>query len=387
MNIQQMDQTYVAHTYARFPVTLVSGKGSLVWDDTGKRYIDLTSGIGVTAFGAADEEWIAAVTTQLGKIQHSSNLFYTAPDAMLAKTLCERTGMKRVFFANSGAESNECAIKTARKYAAERHGADTYTILTLVNSFHGRTLATLSATGQDHYHALYQPLLPGFVHTPANDLDALKAAAREHKLAAVMFECVQGEGGVRALERQFVQGAAEFCRENDILLIIDEVQTGNGRTGTLYAYEQCGVQPDIVTTAKGLGGGLPLGACLLGEKVQDVLQPGDHGSTYGGNPAACAGAVSIISRIDDALLAGVRERSRLIFDALSGAPGIEAVTGLGLMIGVKTARPAREIVDRCIENGALFLTAKDRVRLLPALNIPVEQLEKALDILRSACRE
>ena len=299
MNTKQTDQTYVAHTYARFPVEIVSGRGSEVFDETGKRYIDLTSGIGVDALGVADPEWIAAVTEQLGKVQHISNLFYTAPAANLAKLLCERTGMKRVFFSNSGAEANECAIKAARKYAAQTHGADTYTILTLEKSFHGRTLATLSATGQDKYHAQFQPLLPGFVHTPANDLDALKAAAETHKLAAVMMECVQGEGGVTALSPDFVQGAAAYCREHDILLIIDEVQTGNGRTGTLYAYEQFGVEPDLVTTAKGLGGGLPLGACLFGEKVQDVFQPGDHGSTYGGSPTACAGAISILSRIDD----------------------------------------------------------------------------------------
>ena len=255
-----------------------------------------------------------------------------------------------------------------------------------MNSFHGRTLATLSATGQDHYHALYQPLLPGFVHTPANDLDALMAAARHHKLAAVMFECVQGEGGVRALERQFVQGAAAFCRENDILLIIDEVQTGNGRTGTLYAYEQFGVQPDIVTTAKGLGGGLPLGACLLGEKVQDVLQPGDHGSTYGGNPAACAGALNVLGRIDDKLLAQVREKSEYLFQTFTGAPGIESVTGLGLMVGLKTEKNARDILAVCRDHGVLALTAKDKIRLLPALNIPTELLREAAVVIKEAAK-
>ena len=329
MDLKTIDQTYIANTYARFPVEIVSGKGSEVFDENGKRYIDLTSGIGVTAFGVADDAWVAAVTEQLGKVQHMSNLFYTAPDALLAQLLCQRTGMKKVFFANSGAEANECAIKVARKYAAEAHGADTYTILTLVNSFHGRTLATLSATGQEHYHELFQPLVPGFVHTPANDLEALKAAANEHKLAAVMLECIQGEGGVVPLEPEFVKGAAEFCKENDIVLIIDEVQTGNGRTGTLYAYEQFGVQPDVVSTAKGLGGGLPLGACLMGEKVQDVLQPGDHGSTYGGNPVACAGALNVLSRIDDQLLKEVQEKSQYLIDVFSAAEGIESVTGMG----------------------------------------------------------
>ena len=386
MNTKQTDQTYVAHTYARFPVEIVSGRGSEVFDENGKRYIDLTSGIGVDALGVADPEWIAAVTAQLGKVQHISNLFYTAPAANLAKLLCERTGMKRVFFSNSGAEANECAIKAARKYAAQTHGADTYTILTLEKSFHGRTLATLSATGQDKYHAQFQPLLPGFIHTPANDLDALKAAASRHKLAAVMMECVQGEGGVTALSPSFVQGAAAFCKANDILLIIDEVQTGNGRTGTLYAYEQFGVRPDLVTTAKGLGGGLPLGACLFGEKVQDVFQPGDHGSTYGGSPTACAGAISILSRIDDKLLAAVREKSAYLFDTFTRAEGVESVSGLGLMIGLKTTKPAPEILAAAREKGVLALTAKEKIRLLPALNIPMELLKEAAEILVECCK-
>ncbi|MBQ3262327.1 MAG: acetylornithine/succinylornithine family transaminase [Oscillospiraceae bacterium] len=386
MNTKQTDQAYVAHTYARFPVEIVSGRGSEVFDETGKRYIDLTSGIGVDAFGVADPAWIAAVTAQLGRVQHISNLFYTAPAANLAQLLCERTGMKRVFFSNSGAEANECAIKAARKYAAQTKGADTYTILTLEKSFHGRTLATLSATGQDKYHAQFQPLLPGFVHTPANDLDALKAAAETHKLAAVMMECVQGEGGVTALDPAFVQGAAAFCKANDILLIIDEVQTGNGRTGTLYAYEQFGVKPDLVTTAKGLGGGLPLGACLFGEKVQDVFQPGDHGSTSGGSPAACAGALSVLGRIDDKLLSEVRAKSAYLFEIFTGAEGIESVSGLGLMIGLKTTKPAPEILAAARERGVLALTAKEKIRLLPALNIPMEQLKEAAGIIVDCCK-
>ena len=386
LNTKQADQAYVAHTYARFPVEIVSGRGSEVFDETGKRYIDLTSGIGVDAFGVADPAWIAAVTAQLGRVQHISNLFYTAPAANLAQLLCERTGMKRVFFSNSGAEANECAIKAARKYAAQTKGADTYTILTLEKSFHGRTLATLSATGQDKYHAQFQPLLPGFVHTPANDLDALKAAAESHKLAAVMMECVQGEGGVTALDPAFVQGAAAFCKANDILLIIDEVQTGNGRTGTLYAYEQFGVKPDLVTTAKGLGGGLPLGACLFGEKVQDVFQPGDHGSTYGGSPAACAGALSVLSRIDDKLLSEVRAKSAYLFEIFTGAEGIESVSGLGLMIGLKTVKPAPEILAAARERGVLALTAKEKIRLLPALNIPMDQLKEAAGIIVDCCK-
>ena len=386
-DIQALDRTYVANTYARFPVELATGKGSILTDINGKDYIDMGSGIAVNGFGAADDQWIAAVTEQLGRLPHASNLYYTEPCAKLAELLCSRTGMKKVFFGNSGAEANECAIKVARKYSAQKKGAECYPLVTLRNSFHGRTLATLSATGQDHYHELYRPLVPGFAHIVPGDLDALAAIDANTPVAGIMIECVQGEGGVVPLEAGFVKGLAAYAQAHDIPLIVDEVQTGNGRSGQLYSYMTFGIRPDIVSTAKGLGGGLPIGACLMGEKVQDVLTPGDHGSTFGGNPAVCAGALSILSRIDDALLAGVRERSRLIFDTLTGAPGVEAVSGLGLMIGIKTAKPAREVVAKCIENGVLCLTAKDRVRLLPALNIPMDQLQKALDVLKAACGE
>ena len=386
-NTQTLDKTYIANTYARFPVELISGKGSLLKGADGRDYIDMGSGIAVNGFGAADDQWLEAVTDQLRKLPHSSNLYYTAPDAKLAEMLCQRTGMKKVFFGNSGAEANECAIKVARKYSAERKGPGCYTIVTLKNSFHGRTLATLSATGQDHYHELYQPLVPGFEHIAPGDMDALKAIDARTPVAGIMIECVQGEGGVVPLEAGFVKALSDYAHERDIPLVVDEVQTGNGRSGQLYAYMTFGIQPDIVSTAKGLGGGLPIGACLMGEKVQDVLTPGDHGSTFGGNPVACAGGVSILSRIDDALLEGVRQRSAYIFDQLTGAPGIEGVSGLGLMIGVKTTKPAREIVTQCIENGVLFLTAKDRVRLLPALNIPMDLLEKAVAVLKAACVE
>ena len=386
-DLKTTDKTYVANTYARFPVEIVSGKGSVVYDETGKRYIDMGSGIGVTSFGIADETWAQAVTAQLGKVQHMSNLYYTEPCAQLAQMLCERTGMKKVFFSNSGAEANECAIKAARKYAAYQKGAAYSTIITLQNSFHGRTLTTLAATGQAHYHELFQPLTPGFVHAEAGNLESVKALARHHKVAAVMIECIQGEGGVIPLSQEFVQGLAAFAAQEDILLIVDEVQTGNGRTGALYAYMNYGVQPDIISTAKGLGGGLPLGATLLGEKVQDTLQPGDHGSTFGGNPVCCAGAVSILSRMDEAFLAQVREKSDYVFAALSGAPGVETVTGMGLMIGIKTAKPAPDVVKACMKQGVLFLTAKDKVRLLPALNIPMETLKEAVGIIKAACAE
>lgn len=386
MSITAIDQEYVARTYGRFPVELVSGNGSILTDAAGKEYIDLGSGIGVTCFGFQDKIWVDAVTRQLSQLQHTSNLYYTEPCALLAKALCEKTGMKKVFFGNSGAEANECAIKVARKYSAEKKGDDCYTILTLVNSFHGRTLTTLAATGQDHFHKLFQPLTPGFIHIPANDIQALKDAVENGKIAGIMLECVQGEGGVLPLTKDFIQAAEQIAKAQDIPLIIDEVQTGNGRTGTLYAYMQFGIQPDIVSTAKGLGGGLPIGACLMGEKVQNVLGAGDHGSTYGGNPVCCAGALSVIERLNDSFLADVQKKSEYVFSALQGAEGIESVSGMGLMIGIKTKKPAKEVVTACMEQGVLCLTAKDKVRLLPALNIPMDVLQKAIEILKTACR-
>ena len=385
MDLKALDQAYVAGTYRRFPVEIVAGKGSVVTDAQGKHYIDLGSGIGVTAFGIADDAWQQAIIDQIGKVQHMSNLYYTEPCAKLAEMLCKRTGMQKVFFSNSGAEANECAIKAARKYAAEKHGADCFTIATLQNSFHGRTLTTLAATGQDHYHELFQPLTPGFIHLPANDLDALKAAAAETKLAALMIECVQGEGGVLPLEPTYVQAAAAFCKEQDILLIADEVQVGNGRSGALYAYMRYGVQPDLVSTAKGLAGGLPLGATLFAESTAQVFGYGDHGSTFGGNPVSCAAAISILSRIDDALLQDVQRKGALIRAALDGAPGVKGVSGLGLMLGIQTEKPAAEVVAACMAQGVLCLTAKDKVRLLPALNIPDDLLLQAIDVLKAAC--
>ena len=387
MSITEMDQAYVAGTYKRFPVEIVSGKGSRVVDVSGKSYVDMGSGIGVTAFGFADDAWIAAVTEQLGKVQHTSNLYYTEPCAQLAKLLCEKTGMKKVFFSNSGAEANECAMKVARKYSAEKKGGDCYTIVTLQNSFHGRTLTTLAATGQDHFHELFQPLTPGFVHVPANDIDALRKCVAENKVAGILMEVVQGEGGVVPLTEEFLVAADRLAHENDIPFMIDEVQTGNGRSGKLYSYMNYPICPDIVSTAKGLGGGLPIGATLMGEKVQSVLGFGDHGSTFGGNPVCCAGAVSVVERLTEDFLAGVKEKSAYVFSALEGAPGVESVTGLGLMIGVKTVAPAGEVVRRCMEKGVLCLTAKNKVRLLPALNIPMEDLNYAVETLKAAAEE
>ena len=387
MSIMNVDQSYVANTYKRFPVEIVSGKGSRVVDVNGKEYVDMGSGIGVTAFGFGDEAWIAACTEHLGKVQHTSNLYYTEPCAKLAKLLCEKTGMKKVFFSNSGAEANECAIKVARQYSADKKGADCYTIVTLVNSFHGRTLTTLAATGQDHFHQLFQPLTPGFIHVPANDIEALKKAVAENKVAGIMMETIQGEGGVLPLTQEFLQAADKLCHDNDIPFIIDEVQTGNGRTGKLYGYMNFKIHPDIVSTAKGLGGGLPIGACMMNEKMENVLGYGDHGSTYGGNPVCCAGALSVIERLDDDFLGKVKRRSGYVMSALYGAPGIESVTGLGLMIGVKTTAPAGDVVKACIEKGVLCLTAKDKVRLLPALNIPMEDLEYAIETIKAVAKE
>ena len=385
MDTQKLDQTYIANTYARFPVTIVKGKGSLVWDDTGKEYIDLSTGIAVDIFGVADEEWMAAVSKQLGTLQHISNLYYTEPCVKLAQMLCEKTGMKKVFFGNSGAEANECAIKAARKWSEEKKGKDYSTIITLKNSFHGRTITTLAATGQDVFHHDFTPLTEGFVYAEPNDLANLEQLIKANKCAAVMMEVVQGEGGVIPLTQEFVKGAAQLAAEQDLLLICDEVQIGNGRSGKLYGYMHYGITPDIVSTAKGLGGGLPLGATLLGEKVQDVLTPGSHGSTFGGNPVCCAGALSILHRLDGPLLQSVQEKSDFIVKALTGAKGVRSVTGLGLMLGVETERPVKDVISECMARGVLVISAKNKVRLLPALNIPMAQLEQAVSVLKDVC--
>lgn len=385
--LQQQDKEYIAGTYARFPLTIEGGKGSVVWDDAGKIYTDLSSGIAVNTFGIADDEWIKAITEQASKIQHMSNLYYTEPCVKLAQMLCDRTGMKKVFFSNSGAEANECVIKAARKYAAEKHGADCYNIVTLKNSFHGRTITTLAATGQDVFHKDFLPLTEGFIYVEPNDIEKIEKVLFENRCAAVMLEVVQGEGGVMPLDKDYLQSLEKICRERDILLICDEVQTGNGRSGKLYSYMNYGIFPDIVSTAKGLAGGLPLGATLFSEKTKDVLTPGSHGSTFGGNPICCAGAINILSRLDEKTLAGVRKRSEYIFSELSGAPGIKEVSGLGLMIGIKTERDASEVINACIKKGVLVIKAKDKVRLLPALNIPMELLEQAVGVIKEVCAD
>lgn len=385
MNIFEKDKLYIANTYGRFPIAIKEGKGSKVVDYDGKEYIDLATGIAVNTFGIADDEWVQAVYAQLTKLQHASNLYFTEPCDNLAEALCRRTGMKKVFFSNSGAEANECAIKAARKYAAEKKGAEYYNIITLRNSFHGRTLTTLAATGQDAFHKDFLPLTEGFLYAEAGNMEDLKKLAAENKVAAVMMEMVQGEGGVVPLDAEYVKDAAAWALENDILLICDEVQTGNGRSGELYAYMHYGIKPDIVSTAKGLAGGLPLGATLLGEKLVNTFTPGSHGSTFGGNPVCCAGALNILGRLTDEVLEGVKERSEYISSALSSCPGVENVTGLGLMIGIKTKKPADEVVKTCMENGVLVIKAKDKVRLLPALNIPMDDLKAAVDVLYNSC--
>ncbi len=381
MNTKEKDNEFVSHTYGRFDVALSSGKGSTVWDENGKEYIDFGSGIGVTAFGIADDEWKSAVEAQLDKIQHTSNLYYTKPCADLAMLLCEKTGMKKVFFANSGAEANEGMIKFARKYSFDKYGEGRKTIITLVNSFHGRTVTTLSATGQDGFHTVFGPFTPGFKYCPANDIETLNNMITDD-VCAIMFECVQGEGGVLNLTEEFVHEIAKICTEKDILIAVDEVQTGNGRTGKYFAYMNYGITPDIVSTAKGLAGGLPMGAVLFGEKLGDTVTPGSHGSTFGGNPIAAAGAISIVERIDDKFLADVAAKGDYIREYLGKIKGVKSISGMGLMLGIETEKPAKEIAAQCLKNGLLVLTAKTKIRLLPALNISKNELDKGLNILK-----
>lgn len=381
MDTKGLDSQYVAKAYNRFDVVLTHGKGATLYDENDKKYIDFGAGIGVNAFGCADEKWINAVEEQLRKVQHTSNLYYTEPCARLAKLLCEKSGMKKVFFGNSGAEANEGAIKFARKYSFDKYGEGRSTIITLQNSFHGRTITTLAATGQDSFHTVFGPFTQGFKYCPANDIEALRNMATDD-VCAIMFECVQGEGGVNNLDMDFVKAAADIANEKDILLVVDEVQTGNGRTGKYFAYQNFGITPDIVTTAKGLGGGLPIGAVLFGEKLKDTVAPGTHGSTFGGNPVVAAGACSIVERIDDEFLEKVREKSEYIRSFLAKVKGVKSVTGMGLMLGVEIEKNAAETAKECLAEGLLVLTAKTKIRLLPPLNISEEELTQGLNILK-----
>jgi acetylornithine/N-succinyldiaminopimelate aminotransferase len=377
--IKQLDSDYIAQTYGRFNLALSHGKGCQVWDFEGNEYLDFTSGIGVNSLGWADEDWLKAVVHQASSLAHTSNLFFTEPSSRLAKKLAEASGLKRVFFANSGAEANEGAIKTARKYSHDKYGKDRATVLTLVNSFHGRTISTLSATGQEIFHQHFFPFTKGFDHTPANELRALETRLGQKDVCAIILEVVQGEGGVCSLDHEYLQGVQALC-QYDVLLIIDEVQTGIGRTGTMFAYQQFGLTPDIITLAKGLGGGLPIGAFVLGEKVQDTLGKSDHGSTFGANPVSCAGANAVLAKIDDTFLAEGEKLQK----ALAALPKVKSVSGLGLMIGVEfeEGTKAADIVAKCIEKGVLFLTAKTKLRLLPPLIINDEQIEKGIAVLK-----
>lgn len=387
MTTIEKDKQYIANTYGRFPVTLVSGHGAVAVDENGKEYIDMGTGIGVNAFGYCDKEWVEAVTEQLNTLQHTSNLFYTQPGVELAELLCKKSGMKKCFFGNSGAEANECAIKAARKYSLDKYeNPDRNVIISLTQSFHGRTLATLKATGQDVFHTTFGPFPEGFVYAEANNFDSFAEAYNEN-VCAVIMEMVQGEGGVIALDKIFIKKVYEFCQKYDILVIIDEVQTGNGRTGSMYAYQQFDIEPDLVSTAKGIAGGLPMGVCLFGEKTKDTMTPSSHGSTFGMNPVVSAGALSIIRRLDDEFLASVRAKGEYIRNRLAECKNVKNVTGMGLMLGIETTKDAKEVVKKCIEKGVLPLTAKNKIRLLPPLNISDEELEKAMNIITEVIEE
>lgn len=379
--IKNDDSQNIMQTYGRFNVALVKGKGAKAWDESGKEYIDFTSGIGVNCLGYCDDGWSKAVSEQADTLQHISNLYYSPLQTELAKKLCDITGFSKVFFCNSGAEANECAIKLARKYSFEKYGKERTEIVTLENSFHGRTVTTLSATGQDVFHNYFFPFTEGFSFAKANDMQSVKDKVNSNT-CAVMIELVQGEGGVNPLEKSFVKELAEYCKQNDILLIVDEVQTGVGRTGSFYCFEQFDIQPDIISSAKGLGGGLPMGACMCTEQLADVMSAGTHGTTYGGNPIACAGALEVVNRVSDSeFLSEVAKKGEYIKSKLSAMNGIAEVRGMGMMIGVVLEKDnAKEVASKCAENGLLVLTAKTLIRFLPPLNISTEEIDKGLKI-------
>ncbi|QIW15157.1 acetylornithine aminotransferase [Pasteurellaceae bacterium RH1A] len=384
--LQALDQDFLAPTYARFELALSHGKGCEVWDFDGNKYLDFTSGIGTNSLGFANDKWLATLTQQAGLLQHASNLFVTQPAVQLAQKLVAASGLKKAFFCNSGAEANEGALKTARKYSQDKYGPGRATVLSLVNSFHGRTISTLAATGQDVFHQHFQPFTSGFDHVPANDLAALTTRLGQGDVCAILLEVVQGEGGIVALEAAYLEAVQALCQEQDILLIIDEIQTGIGRTGKLFAYQHFGLKPDMITLAKGLGGGLPIGAFLLGEKCQATLGKGDHGSTFGGNPVCCAAACAVLEQLDEAFLQDVARKGAYLQENLQKLPLVKSVTGLGLMIGVEfeAGLVAGDIVKKAMDMGLLTLTAKHKLRLLPPLIVSDEQLELGLEVLRRA---
>lgn len=382
--IKKLDQEKIVGTYSRYDMVADHGKGAKCVSVDGKEYIDFTAGIGVNCLGFCDDGWVKAVTAQLNKLQHVSNLFYSEPQVKAADLLTKKTGLKKVFFGNSGAEANEAAIKTARKYGTTQRGDHVNKIISLANSFHGRTMATITATGQEKYHKFFTPFLEGFKYCEANNVEQLKSLV-DDDVCAIMMEMVQGEGGVLDLDPEFVKAAEALCHEHDLVFIVDEVQTGIGRTGKLFAYEYFDVTPDIVTFAKGIGGGLPIGGVLMGEKCCDVLKPGDHGTTYGGNPVACAGAVEVLTRIDDAFLEEVQKKSAYLKEKLQALPHVTAVSGLGMMLGVSVeGKEAGEVVKKALEEGLMVLTAKDKVRLLPPLTITYDEIDQGIEILKKA---
>lgn len=388
MNTKEKDSKYIMHTYGRYNVALKEGKGSYAYDEEGKKYLDVSSGIGVNCLGYSDEGFVKAISQQASQIQHMSNYFYSKPTADLAEKLCNLTPFSKVCFGNSGAEANECAIKLARKYSFDKYGDGRNEIISLNNSFHGRTITTLSATGQDVFHNYFFPFTEGFRNAPANDIDALKNLADE-KTCAVLMECVQGEGGINILYKEYVKAVRAFCDEKDILLIVDEVQTGVGRTGKLYAFEHYDIVPDIVTSAKGLGGGLPIGACLCTDKLGEVMSPSTHGTTFGGNPVVCAGANYVLDKIaKKEFLDEVTKKGEYLKEKLLKIEGVKSVRNLGLMVGIELEdQDAHDIAVKCVENGLLIITAKTLLRMLPPLNINYNELDEAVNILEKTLKE
>ncbi len=382
-SVKEIDKKYIMNTYNRYDLEIVEGMGCNCYDIEGKEYLDLSSGIGVNSLGYCDMGWVASVTQQVCKLNHTSNLYYSQPCALAAEKLCKRTGYDKVFFANSGAEANEGAIKIARKYSFDKYGKGRDKIITLINSFHGRTITTLSATGQDVFHNYFYPFTEGFVYAKANDIDSVKALL-DGSVCAIVAEMVQGEGGVIALDKEFVKQVYELCQQNDILFVVDEVQTGAGRTGKFLASEHFDILPDITTMAKGLGGGLPVGAVLANEKCSQVLGYSMHGTTFGGNPIVCAGVNYVLDTIDEEFLKEVEEKGKYLKSELEKLDEVESVSGLGLMLGLKLkTKVASEVVKEGIKKGLIMLTAKDKVRLLPPLIISYEEIDKALSIMKT----
>lgn len=387
MNTKEKDLKYIMHTYGRYDVALAKGKGAVAYDEDGKRYIDVASGIGVNSLGFCDDGWVEAVTKQASAIQHMSNYFYCEQASNLAERLCTLTGLAKVCFGNSGAEANECAIKLARKYSFDKYGERRNEIITLKDSFHGRTVTTLAATGQDVFHNYFFPFTEGFKYVEAGDMDALKNAVTD-KTCAVMFELIQGEGGVNILDKAYVQSLVKFCNENDITVIIDEVQTGVGRTGKLFAHQNYGVIPDIMTVAKGIGGGLPIGLCMCGEKHKDVFTPSAHGTTFGANPVACAGANYVLDRLTaDGFLDEVEQKGAYLEEKLLSLDGVKSVRRVGLMLGIEIKGNAHDIAVKCVENGLIIITAKNLLRMLPPLVITNEEIDEAVQILDKTLKE